>query len=97
MLGRLTIDALPLYSGLALSGALATVLGGLVVVGAMTWLGRWRYVWREWLTSVDHKRIGVLYIMLALVMLMRGLVDALMMRAQQAIALNSGGYLPPAH
>jgi cytochrome o ubiquinol oxidase subunit 1 len=97
VLGRLTLDALPLYSGVALAGALITVVGGLAVVGAVTWFGKWRYVWSEWLTSVDHKRIGVMYIVLALVMLMRGLVDALMMRAQQAIALNSHGYLPPNH
>jgi cytochrome o ubiquinol oxidase subunit I len=97
MLGRLTLEALPLYSGVALAGGLITVVGGLAIVGAITWLGKWRYVWSEWLTSVDHKRIGVMYIVLALVMLMRGLVDALMMRAQQAIALNSDGYLPPNH
>jgi cytochrome o ubiquinol oxidase subunit 1 len=97
MLGRLTIDALPFYSWVAMSGALVTVLGGLAVVGTITWLGQWRYIWSEWLTSVDHKRIGVMYVMLALVMLIRGFVDALMMRAQQAFALNSDGYLPPGH
>jgi cytochrome o ubiquinol oxidase subunit 1 len=97
MLGRLTLDALPFYSAIAFVGAAATVLGGLVVAGAITWLGKWRYVWSEWLTSVDHKRIGILYILLALVMLVRGLVDAIMMRAQQALALDSGGYLPPEH
>ena len=97
MLGRLTLDALPFYSAIAFVGAAATVLGGLVVAGAITWLGKWRYVWSEWLTSVDHKRIGILYILLALVMLVRGLVDAIMLRAQQALALNSSGYLPPEH
>ena len=97
MLGRLTIDALPFYSWVAMGGASVVVLGALAVAAAITWFGAWRYLWREWLTSVDHKRIGIMYITLALVMLVRGFVDAIMMRAQQAIALNSDGYLPPSH
>ena len=64
---------------------------------AITWLRAWRYLWTEWLTSVDHKRIGIMYVMLALIMLLRGFIDALMMRAQQAIAVQSDGYLPPEH
>src|SRR5205814_7137257 len=97
MLGRLTFDALPFYSSVAMGGALVTVLGGLLVVGAISWLGKWRYLWDEWVTSVDHKRIGIMYVTLAAIMLLRGFVDAGMMRAQQAIVLNSGGYLPPGH
>ena len=97
MLGRLTIDALPLYSWIAFGGALVTVGGALAVVAGITWFGLWRYLWNEWLTSVDHKRIGIMYVTLAMIMLMRGFVDAMMMRSQQAIALNSDGYLPPEH
>ena len=59
--------------------------------------GWWPYLWREWITSVDHKRIGVMYCLLALVMLIRGFADAIMMRTQQALAFQSGGYLPPEH
>ena len=60
--------------------------------------GYWPYLWREWLTSVDHKRIGVMYIILALVMLLRGFGDAIMMRTQQAVAAGGAqGYLPPEH
>ena len=59
--------------------------------------GWWPYLWREWITSVDHKRIGVMYCILALVMLLRGFSDALMMRSQQAIAVNAPGWLPPEH
>ena len=55
------------------------------------------YLWREWITSVDHKRIGVMYFVLALVMLVRGFADAIMMRSQQALAFNAPGYLPPEH
>jgi len=97
MFGKLTIEALPLYSAIAAGGALVTVGGAALVVLVITWLRAWKYLWTEWLTSVDHKRIGVMYIVLALIMLLRGFVDAIMMRAQQAMALNSGGYLPPEH
>jgi len=97
MFGKLTIDALPLYSWVAMGGALVTVGGALMVVAGITWLGQWRYLWSEWLTSLDHKRIGIMYVTLALIMLMRGFIDAIMMRSQQAISLNSDGYLPPGH
>ncbi len=95
--GRLTIDSLPFYSAVAASGAAVTVLGGLAVVGAITYFGAWRMVMTQWVSSVDHKKIGIMYIMLALVMLVRGFVDAAMMRSQQAIAYNNEGYLPPDH
>jgi cytochrome o ubiquinol oxidase subunit 1 len=97
MLGKLTFDALPFYSNIALFGAALQVFVGAAVIGAVTWFGKWRYLWTEWLTSVDHKRIGIMYIVLALVMLLRGLTDAIMMRTQQALAYNSPGYLQPAH
>ena len=95
--GRLTLESLPFYSVIAASGAAVTVLGGLAVVGAITYFGAWRLVMTQWVSSVDHKKIGIMYIMLALVMLLRGFVDAAMMRSQQAIALNNEGYLPPDH
>lgn len=97
MFGKLTIEALPFYSPIAAGGAAVTVGGALLVMIVITWLRAWKYLWTEWLTSVDHKRIGVMYIVLALIMLLRGFVDAIMMRAQQAMALNNGGYLPPEH
>jgi cytochrome o ubiquinol oxidase subunit 1 len=97
MFGNLTFDALPLYSAIALGGALITVFGVLGVVALITWLGKWHYLWTEWLTSLDHKKIGIMYVTLALVMLVRGFIDAIMMRTQQAVALNSQGYLPPDH
>ncbi|MEM8854544.1 MAG: cbb3-type cytochrome c oxidase subunit I, partial [Pseudomonadota bacterium] len=97
MLGRLTIDALPLYSWVAMGGAAVTVLGGIGAFLLVTYLKAWRVLWTDWLTSVDHKRIGIMYVVLALIMLVRGFVDAAMMRAQQAVALNNEGYLPPEH
>lgn len=97
MLGRLTIDALPFYSWIATSGAGVVVLGVLTVIALVTWLKAWRYLWTDWLTSVDHKRIGIMYLVLAIVMLVRGFIDAIMMRAQQAVAMGNEGYLPPEH
>ena len=66
----------------------------------MAWItvkGHWPYLWREWITSVDHKRIGVMYCLLGVVMLIRGFTDAIMMRVQQAVAVNAPGFLPPEH
>ena len=69
-----------------------------LILGWVTLKGYWPYLWREWITSVDHKRIGVMYIVLALIMLLRGFSDAIMMRAQQAVAAGGAqGYLPPEH
>ncbi len=97
MLGKLTIDALPFYSGIAMAGALVTILGALCVFVLITWLHRWPYLWTEWLTSLDHKKIGIMYVTLALIMLVHGFIDAMMIRTQQAVALDSQGYLPPDH
>jgi cytochrome o ubiquinol oxidase subunit I len=71
-----------------------------ILLGVIAWVivrGYLPYLWREWITSVDHKRIGVMYILLGLLMLLRGFIDALMMRSQQAIAFQAPGYLPPEH
>ena len=68
------------------------------MLGAVTWHGQWGYLWREWFTSVDHKKIGIMYIILAIVMLLRGFADAIMMVTQKALAVGaSEGYLPPHH
>ncbi len=97
MLGKLDWSAIPIDQPIPLIAA-AIVL--IVILGALIWAlakGYMPYLWREWITSVDHKRIGVMYVLLALVMLLRGGTDALMLRAQQAIAYHSTGYLPPEH
>jgi cytochrome o ubiquinol oxidase subunit 1 len=79
---------------------IASGMVGLVIIGVLAWVtlkGWFPYLWREWITSVDHKRIGIMYILLAMVMLLRGFSDAIMMRSQQALAFQSPGYLPPEH
>jgi cytochrome o ubiquinol oxidase subunit 1 len=97
MLGKLNWSAIPLESPIPLLAAglvLSIILLVLIWAGVK---GYYPYLWREWITSVDHKRIGVMYVLLAMVMLLRGGTDAIMMRAQQAIAYHSQGYLPPQH
>jgi len=97
MLGKLTWAAVPLDHPIPLiAGCVAFgVVGGFVVYVVLK--GWAPYLWREWITSVDHKRIGVMYIFLAMVMLLRGFSDAIMMRSQQALAFRAPGYLPPEH
>ena len=98
MFGKLTLDAIPLHEPILVVTMIAVVLGGLGVVAALTYFKKWGYLWTEWLTSVDHKKIGVMYILVALVMLLRGFADAIMMRTQQALAHGGAeGYLPPHH
>jgi len=94
----LNLEAIPYHDPIIMSALVGSLLLGAAIVAAITYYKKWGYLWTEWITSVDHKRIGVMYIILALVMLVRGFADALMMRAQQAIAANdSAGYLPPEH
>ncbi|MDE2624855.1 MAG: cytochrome o ubiquinol oxidase subunit I [Betaproteobacteria bacterium] len=98
LFGKLTLSAIP-YDNPIVMGAIggATAMG-LLVFGLITYFGKWGYLWKEWFTSVDHKKVGVMYIALAFVMLLRGFADALMMRMQQAIAQGGvHGYLPPDH
>lgn len=96
--GRLTLESLPLHEPIVVGTFIVVALGGLALLGAVTYFKLWGYLWREWFTSVDHKKIGIMYMVLGLVMLLRGFSDAIMMRLQQAIAFNgSEGYLNSHH
>src|SRR6202041_2371932 len=98
MLGKLSWQAFPFDQPIPMAASLLIIVGMLAVLSLITWKGWWPYLWREWLTSVDHKRIGVMYVVLALVLLLRGFIDAIMMRSQLALAAgDSQGYLPPEH
>ncbi len=98
LLGRLSLSSLPLDNTIVVWTFVAVALGGAAVVGAITYHRQWGYLWNEWFTSVDHKKLGVMYMVLATVMLFRGFADAMLMRSQQAIAFGSNlGYLPPHH
>jgi cytochrome o ubiquinol oxidase subunit 1 len=97
MLGKLTWAAIPFDQPIPLAASAMVVL---TIAGVLAWVtlkGWVPYLWSEWITSVDHKRIGIMYVLLAMVMLLRGFVDAIMMRAQQALAFRAPGYLPPEH
>ncbi|MEY1593761.1 cytochrome o ubiquinol oxidase subunit I [Burkholderia sp. Bmkn7] len=97
MFGKLTLSAIPFDQPIIMG---AGAFMGLVVLGilaALTITGRWKWLWTEWLTTVDHKRLGVMYIIVALIMLLRGFADAIMMRMQLALSYNGPGYLPPHH
>ena len=97
-MGRLSWAAIPIHQPLPMAASLFIIVGFLVLFALVSWKGWWPYLWREWLTSVDHKRIGVMYILLALVLLLRGFIDALMMRSQLAVAAGgAAGYLAPEH
>lgn len=99
--GRLTLDSIPYTDPIIMSVFIVAALGGLAVFGLVTYKGLWGWLWREWLTTVDHKKIGIMYIIVAIVMLVRGFSDALMMTSHQAFAITQtfegAGYLPPEH
>ena len=97
MFGKLTLDSIPYHEPIIMFGAALMAISAIAALGAVTYFGKWRYLWSEWLTSVDHKRLGVMYIIVALIMLLRGFADAIMMRTQLALAYHSPGYLPPHH
>ncbi|RDJ06781.1 cytochrome o ubiquinol oxidase subunit I [Rhizobium grahamii] len=96
--GRLTLESIPYHEPILVVTFAVVALGGIALLGVVTYFKLWGYLWRAWLTSVDHKKIGIMYVILALIMLLRGFSDAIMMRLQQALAFNgSAGYLPPHH
>ncbi len=106
LLGNLTWAALPFVrawrdpnlSEIIGAGAGAmVVLGGIAVFALVTWLGKWRYLWTEWFTSLDHKKLGIMYIVVAGVMLTRALIEAVLIRTQQATAINDPGLVEPGH
>ncbi len=97
MFGKLSWSAIPWDQPIPLTAAALVVLAIVVTLAWVLIKGYGSYLWHEWITSVDHKRIGVMYISLALLMLFRGFIDAVMMRSQQALAFHANGYLPPEH
>ena len=98
LLGKLSWEAIPFDQPIVMAATAGMVVAVVSVLGWVTLKGYVPYLWREWITSVDHKRIGVMYIVLALIMLLRGFADAIMMRSQQALAAGGAqGYLPPEH
>jgi cytochrome o ubiquinol oxidase subunit I len=98
MFGKLSLAAIPWHQPIPLITSAVIIVLLAAILALVTYKGWWPYLWREWLTSTDHKRIGVMYVVLALVMLIRGFSDAIMMRSQLAVAAGTAaGYLPPEH
>ncbi|HEX5485643.1 cytochrome o ubiquinol oxidase subunit I [Limnobacter sp.] len=96
--GRLSLDAIPYHEPILVATFIMVAIGGATVLGLITKFRLWGPLWRDWFTSIDHKKIGIMYIVLGLVMFLRGFADALMMRAQQAISFGDNmGFLPPHH
>ncbi|MFP1858036.1 cytochrome o ubiquinol oxidase subunit I [Lonsdalea quercina] len=98
MFGKLTLDAVPYHEPIIMVTVAAIILGGLALLALITYFGKWKWLWTEWFTTVDHKKIGIMYVIVALVMMLRGFADAIMMRTQQALAsAGEAGFLPPHH
>src|SRR5579885_596026 len=95
LLGKLNSQALP-HDPVTAGAAASIVLGGLMAVLALTYFKKWRWLWREWLTTTNHKRIGIMYIILAVLMLLRGISDAVMIRIQQStsVGTHNGPFKP---
>ncbi|MFA6223051.1 MAG: cytochrome o ubiquinol oxidase subunit I [Desulfomonilaceae bacterium] len=98
MFGKLSLSAIPYDNPITMGAVGGAVVLGLVIMALITYYRKWTYLYKEWLTSLDHKKIGIMYIILALVMLLRGFADAILMRSQQAVAAGGSlGFLPPDH
>jgi cytochrome o ubiquinol oxidase subunit 1 len=96
--GRLSWDAIPFHEPILLATFAGVLVGGAALFGLISYFRLWGTLWRDWITSIDHKKIGIMYMILGLVMFLRGFADALMMRAQQAISFGeNAGFLPPHH
>ena len=89
LFGRLTWAAIPIHEPIPLITSIVVLLAVAAIAIWITHKGWWPYLWHEYITSTDHKRIGIMYIVVGLVMLVRGFADAIMMRAQQSLAIRS--------
>lgn len=97
MFGRLTLDAFK-HDMIELGASFSMVIGGIIVIGLLFYYRRWTWLWKEWLTTVDHKKIGIMYIIVSVLMLYKGVIDAVMIRAQQAFSVGEAhGYLSSPH
>ncbi|MBN7795066.1 cytochrome o ubiquinol oxidase subunit I [Parahaliea mediterranea] len=98
MFGRLSWDSIPYHDPIIVGTFAVVAIGGVALLAALTKYKVWGYLWKEWFTSIDHKKIGVMYMVLGIIMLLRGFADAIMMRLHQAMAFGENmGYLPPDH
>ncbi|WP_343126461.1 cytochrome o ubiquinol oxidase subunit I [Buchnera aphidicola] len=98
MFGKLTINSIPFQEPIILFTFFILLLFSSCIFIILTYLKKWKYLWNTWLTTVDHKKIAIMYFFLSFLMFLRGFVDAIMMRIQQCIvSLGFLGFLPPHH
>ena len=98
LFGRLSWDAIPFHEPILIATFAGVIVGGLALVALITYFRQWGNLWHNWFTSIDHKKICIMYMILGIIMFLRGFADALMMRAQQAFAFGANkGFLPPDH
>nr|BET44357.1 MAG: cytochrome o ubiquinol oxidase subunit I [Candidatus Aschnera chinzeii] len=98
MLGKLTINSIPFHEPIIMITVLCVIFISTITIGLITYYKKWKYLWQEWLTTVDHKKIGIMYIITAIIMFIRGFADAIMMRSHQVLSSTGGeGFLPPHH
>ncbi|MGK2889596.1 MAG: cytochrome o ubiquinol oxidase subunit I [Candidatus Malihini olakiniferum] len=98
MFGKLTLDTVPYHEPIIMVTVAGIIVGGLALLAAITYFGKWKWLWAEWFTSVDHKRIGIMYMIVAFIMMIRGFADAIMMRSQQVLAsAGEAGFLNAYH
>jgi cytochrome o ubiquinol oxidase subunit 1 len=97
MFGNLTLDAFKHDASQNMVVIMMT-LTGVMIIGLITYLKRWHWLWKEWFTSLDPKKIGIMYLVLALLLFLKGVADAVMIRAQQALSVdNSQGVISAEH
>ena len=97
MFGRLTLDAFK-HEQTQMGAVYGMLFTALVILGLISYLKRWKWIWHEWITTVDPKRIGIMYIIVALIMFMKGFSDALIMRIQQAVTVGDApGFISAGH
>jgi cytochrome o ubiquinol oxidase subunit 1 len=94
LLGKLSWQSFP-SNPITATAAVGLVIAVLVVLGLLTYFKKWPWLWRNWLTTTDHKKIGIMYVIVAALMLLRGLSDAIMLRAQQAVGTSAHQVIPP--
>lgn len=97
MFGKLTLHSIPFNEPIIMVTYIFIFFLGIFLFTVITYYKKWQYLWKNWITSVDHKKIAIMYFVLAFIMFIRGFVDAIMMRVQQT--LSSAGYTGflPAH
>lgn len=97
MFGRLTLDALK-HQWSQNIAVIMMMVSGIMIISLLFYFKRWKWLWKEWLISLDPKKIGLMYIVVAFLMFLKAFVDAAMMRLQQALSVgDSQGYLSATH